>query len=138
MAEETPQPLHTFRPVQQEVQRLFRELIHQPWGGKEPTTQQAWQPSVDMCETDKAIIVEVELPGVRREDIRIEVEGEVLRITGERRATTTTQQGRNYFRVEQHYGQFQRQLRLPRSVNREAIEAEFEAGVLTLTLPKGA
>lgn len=135
MAEEIPQ--HTFMPVQQEVQRLFRELIHQPWGSREPASGNLWQPSVDMCETDEAIIVEVELPGVRQEDIRIEVEGDILHITGERRATTT-QQGRNYLRVEQHYGQFSRQLRLPRSVQRDAIAATFEAGVLTLTLPKGA
>lgn len=133
MAEEAP--LRPFLPVHEEVRRLFQELIHQPWGGREVTGRSAWQPCVDICETAEAIIVEVELPGVRREDVRIEVEGDTLRITGERR-TTSERQARNYYRVERSYGRFERQLRLPGSVVREAIRAEFEAGLLTITLPK--
>jgi len=88
-----------------------------------------------MCETPEAIIVEVELPGVRHEDVRIEVEGDTLRITGERR-TTSERQERNYYRLERSYGHFERQLQLPGSVAREAIRAEFDAGILIITLPK--
>ena len=74
MGEETP--LRPFFPVQEEVRRMFQELIHQPWGGRGFSETSNWQPCVDMCETPEAIIVEVELPGVRREDVRIEVEGD--------------------------------------------------------------
>ena len=133
MGEETP--LRPFFPVQEEVRRLFRELIHQPWGGRGTSVRSAWQPRVDMCETAEAIIVEVELPGVRREDVRIEVEGDILHITGERH-TAAERQERNYYRAERSYGRFERQLRLPGTVAREAIRAEFDAGILIITLPK--
>jgi HSP20 family protein len=128
-------PSRPFFPVQDEVRRLFQELIHQPWGGQGVPETGQWQPQVDVCETPEAIIVEVELPGVQREDVRIEVEGDLLRITGERRATSARQE-RNYDRLERHYGHFTRQLRLPGAVVREEIRAEFEAGILIITLPK--
>ena len=128
-------PSRPFFPVQEEVRRLFQELIYQPWGGQGSSETGNWQPHVDMCETPEAIIVEVELPGVRREDVRIEVEGDFLHITGERR-TTAEHQKRNYYRLERRYGHFTRQLRLPGTVAREKIRAEFDAGILIITLPK--
>ena len=133
MGEELPS--RPFFPVQEEVRRLFQELIHQPWGGQGSPETSNWQPRVDICETSGEIIVEVELPGVRREDVRIEIEGDVLHITGERR-TTAERQERNYYRLERHYGRFARQLRLPSTVDREGIRAEFDAGILIITLPK--
>jgi HSP20 family protein len=128
-------PPRPFFPVEEEVRRLFQELIHQPWGGRGFSETRNWQPRVDMCETPEAIIVEVELPGVQREDVRIEIEGDVLHIAGERR-TTAERQERNYYRQERTYGRFERQLRLPGSVDRAAIRAEFDAGILIITLPR--
>ena len=133
MGEELPS--RSFFPVRQEVRRLFQELIHQPWGGQGSPETGNWQPRVDMCETPEEIIVEVELPGVQREDVRIEIEGDILHITGERR-TTAERQERNYYRLERHYGRFARQLRLLSTVDRERIRAEFDAGILIITLPK--
>jgi len=133
MGEELPS--RPFFPVQEEVRRLFQELIHQSWGGQGSSETHNWQPHVDMCETSEEIIVEVELPGVRREDVRIEIEGNFLHITGERR-TTAERQERNYYRLERRYGRFARQLRLPSTVVREGIRAEFDAGILIITLPK--
>ena len=124
MAEELPS--RPFFPVQEEVRRLFQELIHQPWGGQRSPGTGNWQPRVDMCETPQEIIVEVELPGVRREDVRIEIVGDVLHITGERH-TTAEHQERNYYRLERRYGRFARQLRLPSMVAREGIRTEFDA-----------
>lgn len=135
MAEEQPQGARPFLEVQQEVRRLFQELVHQPWGRQEGSRPTSWQPCCDMVETDEAIVVDVELPGVKREDVRLEVKGDVLHITGERRAMAT-RQGRNYHYLEQHYGRFERQLRLPRTVDRSAIRAEFDSGILSITLPK--
>jgi HSP20 family protein len=130
-------PLRPFVPVQEEVRRLFQELIHQPWGGRGGAEHSGWQPCADVCETPEAIIVEVELPGVQREDVRIELEGDTLRIAGERR-TTSERQARSYYHVERSYGRFERQLRLPAIVDRDAIRADFDAGLLTITLPKRA
>ena len=133
MGEETP--LRSFIPVQEEVRRLFQEIIHQPWGGRETSARSDWQPRVDMCETPEAFIVEVELPGVQREDVHIEMKDDTLYITGERRAASEHQE-RNYYRLERRYGRFERQLRLPGGVARGAIRAEFDAGILIITLPK--
>jgi HSP20 family protein len=133
MGEELPS--RPFFPVQEEVRRLFQELIHQPWGGQGASETSHWQPHVDVCETPEEIIVEVELPGVQREDVHIEVDGDLLRITGERR-TTSERQERNYYRLERRYGRFRRQVRLPGTVTREGIRAEFDAGILIITLPK--
>jgi HSP20 family protein len=88
-----------------------------------------------MYETNGAIIVEVELPGVTRKGVHVEVEGDILRITGERRATME-RRGHHYHHTEQRYGRFERQLQLPYTIDREAIQAKFQAGILTLTLPK--
>jgi HSP20 family protein len=137
MAEYRPQPARPFFEVQQEIERLFQELIRQPWGVSSRSEASHWQPHCDMVETDQAIIVEVELPGMTRKDVHVEVEGDVLRITGERR-TATERRGRYYHQTERRYGRFERQLRLPRSIDRDAIQARFHSGILTLTLPKRA
>jgi HSP20 family protein len=135
MAEAQPSGVRPFVEVQQEVRRLFQELVHQPWGGQGLPHASSWQPCCDMVETDDAILVDVELPGVQREDVRLAVEGDVLHIAGERRAMAQ-RQGRNYHYLERQYGRFERQLRLPRTVDREAIRAEFASGILSITLPK--
>ena len=135
MAEERPQPLQPFSEVHNEVHRLFQELIYQPWGVHSPSAAASWQPSCDVAETEGAIIVEIELPGVELQDVHIEVDGDVLRISGERHATVK-HQTRQYSRMERSYGRFERQLPLPASVDREGINAQFQAGILTITLPK--
>lgn len=134
MAERKSQIVGGFFETEREVRRLFRELIHQPWG-RSSAESSGWQPSVDVCETDEALIIEIDLPGVTRKDVTVEVEGDVLRIGGVRRATIT-HRGRHYYQVERVTGRFARQLQLPRSVDREAIRARFRAGILTITLPK--
>ena len=135
MAENRPQSVRPFFEVEQEVRRLFQELIHQPWGSRGMPAASGWQPCCDVAETDEAIIVEVELPGVERQDVGVEVEGDVLRITGERRETVEHRE-RQYSRMERSYGRFERQLQLPSSVDRDRIHASFHAGILTITLPK--
>ncbi len=132
-----PEPLPPFLAVHEEVRRLFQELIHHPWGNRRLPDPSPWHPHADICETAEAIIVEVDIPGVRREDIQLAIEGDTLRITGERR-TQTAQQGRNYHRIERSHGRFERQLPLPATVDRQAIRAEFDAGLLIVTLPKRA
>ncbi|MGQ4808620.1 Spore protein SP21 [Candidatus Entotheonellaceae bacterium PAL068K] len=135
MAEEQSQGLRPFLEMHQEVRRLFQELVHQPWGGAGLGAARGWRPRCDMGETDEAILIEVELPGVKPEDVHLHVEGHGLRIAGER-YTAVARQGHNYHYLEQNYGRFERQLRLPQTVDREAIQAEFANGVLSITLPK--
>lgn len=134
MTDDRRYPAPRFLEARETVRRLFAELVHQPWGGHEATPS-TWQPCCDMVETDDAIIVEIELPGMQREDVQVEVRGDHLRIAGERRLTTQ-RQGRNFHFVERHFGHFERQIPLPHSVDRSAIRADFSDGVLSVTLPK--
>jgi HSP20 family protein len=135
MAERTLPQTQPFFEVQQEVRRLFQEMIHQPWGGKALSETTQWQPCCDIAETEHEIIVEIELPGVERKHVRVEVEDSVLRITGERRAAVE-RRDRHYYRTERSYGRFERHIRLPSSVDQAGIRAQFRAGILTVTLPK--
>jgi len=121
--------------TEKEVRRLFQELIHQSWGSGSSSGPHAWQPCADIWETDDALIVEIELPGVKRQDVSVEVDGDRLHITGERR-TSVTRSGRHYYQMERTSGRFTRQLRLPHNADRDAIQARFRSGVLTLRIPK--
>lgn len=124
-----------FMETEKEVRRLFQELIHQSWGSESPSEAQAWQPCADIWETDDTLVIEIELPGVKRQDIAVEVDGDRLHITGERR-TSVVRRGRHYYQMERTSGRFTRQLRLPHNADRDAIQARFRSGVLTLRIPK--
>jgi HSP20 family protein len=90
---------------------------------------------VDMMQTEDEVIVKASLPGVKPEDIHISVTGDVLTLKGEVREEKTTDQAAYHLR-ERRYGAFARSLSLPVDVVADQAKAEFENGVLTLTLPK--
>lgn len=92
-------------------------------------------PQVQVQETDEAFLLNVDLPGVKKEDVRIHVSGRTLMISGERKSQKEIEQGRAY-RMEKSYGKFSRQFALPENVNPEQIEANLEDGVLMIALPK--
>ncbi|MEQ1438557.1 Hsp20/alpha crystallin family protein [Fontimonas sp. SYSU GA230001] len=96
-----------------------------------------WSPAVDISETDKEYLVKGELPGVKKEDVSIEVHNGVLTLSGERKYEKEDK-GEKYHRVERAYGSFSRSFTLPDNVDEKAIEAEFKDGVVTVHLPKTA
>lgn len=120
--------------LSQEVDRLFDELIHRRWGGVRSVAEE-WTPQLDLYETDSAFILEVDLPGVKKQDVAVEVEDGDLVLQG-RRAAERVRTGGSFHYHERRSGQFLRRLRLPASVDREQIRAEFRNGVLRVTLPK--
>ena len=96
----------------------------------------AWIPAVDIAETnDKDIVVRVDLPAVKREDIKINFENNVLTIEGERVLHSEAEQGK-YHRVERSHGTFRRSFTLPAAVDASRIAADYRDGVLTVTLPR--
>ena len=117
----------------QEVDRLFDELIHRPWGVSR--TVEEWSPQLDLYETDAAFILEADLPGVKEQDVAVEVEDGDLVLRGKRSLERVRTEGNLYWR-ERRAGQFVRRLRLPASVDQEQIRVEFRDGVLRVTLPK--
>ncbi|MBC8240625.1 MAG: Hsp20/alpha crystallin family protein [Alphaproteobacteria bacterium] len=94
-----------------------------------------FSPASDAAATDDAYIVEVELPGVKEEDITIEHHGNVLTVKGHKHSSRE-EENKNYYFSERTYGAFQRTFRLPADVDEGGIEASAEDGVLTLHLPK--
>jgi HSP20 family protein len=92
-------------------------------------------PSVDLSETDTAVEVRMDLPGVKPKDIDIQISGNVLTVTGQRQEEKA-EKGRTFHRVERHRGSFSRSLTLPCAVNESEVAAEYRDGVLTITMPK--
>lgn len=122
-----------FSQLSQEVDRLFDEIIHRPWGVSRGV--QGWNPSIDLYETSEAFVLEADLPGVKMEDIKVEVQGNELVLQGER-SSGQSQRTDCFHCQERYYGRFMRRMTLPASVDKDKIRAEFSEGVLRVILPK--
>jgi HSP20 family protein len=120
--------------LETEVERLFEELIHRPWR-KRSEEADSWSPQLDLYETPDAFILEVDLPGVKQEDVSVMVEESELILHGRRECERVMTQG-NVYRHERHSGEFTRRLHLSALVDKEHIRAEFHDGVARVTLPK--
>jgi len=122
-------PMHLPR----EVERLFDEMIHRPWGFCREI--RGWNPSVDVYETDAAFVLEADLPGVKAEDVKVESENGDLVLRGWRAIEKHESDGR-FHTMERSSGSFLRRIKLPESIDKDAITAEFRDGVLRVLLPK--
>jgi len=128
------EPFRELVSLREAMDRLFEESFVRPGGGRlAPAGMEV--PAVDMYQTDDAVVVKSAIPGIKPEDIDISITGDTLTIKGETRAEEEVNE-ENYIRRERRYGSFCRSLALPLPVVTEKAEAEFENGVLTLTLPK--
>jgi HSP20 family molecular chaperone IbpA len=116
-----------------EVERLFDEMIHRPWGFCREI--RGWNPSVDLYETAEAFVLEADLPGVKAEDVKVEVQDSDLVLQGWRTLEKSQSVG-TFHTMERSSGQFLRRMKLPESVEKESIEAEFRDGVLRVILRK--
>ena len=122
-------PMHLSR----EVERLFDEMIHRPWGFCREA--RGWNPSVDLYETGDAFVLEADLPGVKSEDVKVEAENDDLVLQGWRTIEKSESDGQ-FHTMERSSGNFLRRIRLPESIDKDAIQAEFRDGVLRVILPK--
>jgi len=118
--------------VQNEVDRLIDSLYGcYPGDGSETS----WMPVLDVEETKESLIVRAELPGMKKEDIKVSLVGDTLTITGERRHEAE-QKDRTFHRIERSFGRFVRTMILPSDVKADKVAAAYKDGVLELTLPK--
>jgi len=106
-----------------------------PLADREELTLGAWTPSCDIFETKDNIVLKVELPGLKKEDVKVNLENGVLSIRGERKLEEETKR-ENYYRMERQYGEFSRTFTIPGMVDVAHIMAEFKDGILKVTLPK--
>lgn len=126
-------PWMTIPTLQNEINRLFDGML--PATEREETGFFNWQPSVDTIEKDHAIEIRAELPGVKKDDISIDVRNNVLTLSGERSYDEDVNE-ENFYRKERFYGRFQRAFTLPDNVDADNIDAHFNEGVLKITVPK--
>jgi HSP20 family protein len=126
-------PFRDLMSIQNEMNRLFGRT----YGGDEMggTGRGAWTPALDVYETHDRFVINVELPGVSADDVDISVEDSTLTIRGERSFYREQSQD-SFHRIERRFGEFSRSLTLPRTANAEDIQASFDAGVLTIEVPK--
>ena len=101
----------------------------------EPRTGRPWSPSVDIFETENEVVLKADVPGVELKDIEVRVENQTLTVKGERQFEQEEQR-KGYHRIERSYGAFQRNFAVPQTVDTEKVAAEYENGVLTISLPK--
>ena len=127
-------PFRDVRTLQEEVNRLFSTNLTRGFG-EESIGRGAWNPSVDIYENKDHIVLEAELPGMKREDFELSVENNVITLRGERQFEKN-EDSDNYHRVERSYGSFTRSFTLPQTVSAEGATAEYKNGVLRVTLPK--
>jgi HSP20 family protein len=128
------EPVRELNTIQGEINRLFNSFFDTPVGASEGAGRR-WLPAMDLVEADDHYLLRADLPGVSEDDVKIEVENDVLTVSGERKAEHE-QQGEGYHRLERAYGLFSRSMTLPDGVDPEAVEAKFERGVLEVRIPK--
>ena len=117
--------------LRREIDRLFDDMA----GGSD---RSLWTPAVDVRESEKSLAIDVELPGIKPENVEVNVENGVLSITGEKRLERTNEEKGRYHMVERSYGSFFRSFQLPAGVDESQINASFHDGVLTVDIPKAA
>jgi HSP20 family protein len=127
-------PFRELRGLQDEMNRIFTSVAPVS-GDREELFGGAWSPRVDIFENKDSLVLEAELPGMKREDFDLSFENNVLTLTGERKFEKKTDED-NYHRVERAYGSFTRSFTLPQTVTAEGATAEFQNGMLHVSLPK--
>jgi HSP20 family protein len=126
------EPFRGAATLQEQVNRLFGNALEH---SGEESNLTSWAPAVDIYETEHELVVKADLPEVDPKELDIRVENNLLTIRGERKFEKKVNE-ENYLRVERAYGSFSRSFSLANTVNAEAIKADYQNGVLTLTIPK--
>jgi HSP20 family protein len=97
--------------------------------------EMGWAPAIDVFEKEDKFVMKAELPGMKEEDIDISIVGDTLTIEGERKAESEVKED-DYYYCERSYGSFSRSIAIPSNVDAQKIEANYEDGVLEVSLPK--
>jgi HSP20 family protein len=129
------EPARELGSLQNEMNRLFSSFFDVPGAAGDAGARQRWIPAMDLVETDEHFVLRADLPGLRQEDINLELEDRVLTISGERRAGHESREG-DYHRIERAVGTFSRSLTLPEGIDADAVQADFDNGVLEVRIPK--
>ena len=126
-------PVERFGLLRREMDRFFDEMIRGADGGE--GRMAVWAPNTDISETDDRYIIRMDMPGLRKEDVKVELQDSMLTVSGERESEHEERK-ENVHRVERFYGHFYRAIPLPNAGSPEGVKAHMENGVLTIEVPK--
>jgi HSP20 family protein len=129
------EPVKDLEDLQNHLSRLFGRAPVRRTEGKEQITLPEWAPLADITEDDKEYSIKIELPEVKKEEVKVTVENGVLTISGERRFEKE-EKNKKYHRIERAYGSFARSFVLPDDADAENVKAEFKDGMLTVHVSK--
>ena len=118
-----------------EMNRVFGDFFRGDLVGDGYFSSGSWAPAVDLSETDDSYIIRAEIPGMKKEDVKITLQDTFVTIRGEKKNEAEEKNG-TYHRIERSYGSFERSFNLPGAVKSGDIEAKYNDGLLTITLPK--
>ena len=126
-------PIREVATLQDRVNSLFQDLS----GDSQTVTAASFAPAVDVYENSEKVVLKLDVPGIKEEDLDIRVENQTLTVSGERKFEKEEKE-ENFHRIERRYGSFYRSFTLPTTVDTENVAASYEAGVLKLELKKKA
>ncbi len=129
------EPARELQSLQQEMNRLFGAAFDSHTEGGNGNVPRRWIPAMDLLEENHHFVLRADLPGVQEDAVNVELEDNVLTISGERKSDHREHTG-GYYRIERASGAFARSLTLPEGIDPESIEADFKNGVLEVRLPK--
>ena len=145
-----PREWEPFESLRRQVDRMFEDFgrgsgLWSPFGRSLLDVKPSWPfeegrgkvPAVDVCEREKEYEITAELPGMDASNVDVKLANGVLTIKGEKKEEKEEKE-KDYYMSERRFGSFQRSVQLPEGIDEDKIQANFEKGVLTITLPKGA
>jgi len=130
------EPMRELSSLQTEMNRLFNTIFDAPDGsGSANGGMRRWVPAMDLVETADDFVLRADLPGLSEEDVKIEIEDNVLTVSGERQGEQESRE-QGFYRLERSFGAFSRSLTLPKGVDVDGVAASFDRGVLEVRIPK--
>ena len=126
-------PFREIASLREDMDRIFDSFF-----GRFPERERQegiWLPLIDIEENNDEVTVRAEVPGMRKDDIKVSVVGDTLTLSGERKYESE-EKGRTFHRIERAYGKFYRTISLPAKVDNNKVKAQYKDGILTITLPK--
>ncbi len=129
------QPFRELGTLRRQMDQLFDDLLREHDWMSWPGDGATWMPAIEMEETDQDLILKAQIPGMKPEELDVQVSREALSITGEHRQEDRSEEG-GVIRSEFHYGKFHRTVPLPVEIQQDQVTAEFKDGILQLTMPK--
>ncbi|MDI6851344.1 MAG: Hsp20/alpha crystallin family protein [bacterium] len=128
-------PFREIASLREEVDRLFDTFFGRQAEKMIREREAFWVPAVDIEETENEFIVKAELPGLKKDEVKLSITEDTLTISGERKMEKE-EKGKTYHRIEMNYGKFERTVRFPTEVVPDKAKASYKDGILTITVPK--